>query len=262
MTKQEIIEMLDSTITANGQRAISGQSLNAALHALLDYNEPVDVKIEVDSELNKESVNPIANAAVFNAFDEVYKQFKDVIVIDLSLGGTNIRDAFTKYDLANRLNTPLSCLFKQNSTDKEYTLATLVVEGFDSSGENDGTDMYKMTFVLLGVFSKLSKNGEKYLPQYAWSADCFVGNNIVKAYMFMPESNMVQSLGDGTIYGIPNNEMVKKEQLRYDYLHLNKTYYVIDEGTLSQILIAARNTEGALCWFNIKDGAFDEVYSY
>lgn len=31
--------MLDSTITANGQRAISGQSLNAALHAILDLVE-------------------------------------------------------------------------------------------------------------------------------------------------------------------------------------------------------------------------------
>lgn len=254
--------MLDATISANGQRAISGQSLNAALRALLDYNEPVDVKIEVDSELNKESVNPIANAAVANAFEEVYKQLKDIIVVDLSLGGTNLRDTFKKYDLANRLNTPLSCLFKQNSTDKEYTLATLVVEGFDSSGENDGTYMYKMTFVLLGVFSKLSKDGAKYLPQYAWSADCFIGNSIVKAYMFMPSSNMIQSLGDGNIYSTPNSEVVKKEQLRYDYLHLNKTYYVIEDGTLSQVLIAARNTEGVLCWFNTKDGAFDKVYSY
>lgn len=39
MTTQEIREMLDSTITANGQRAISGQSLNAALHAILDLVE-------------------------------------------------------------------------------------------------------------------------------------------------------------------------------------------------------------------------------
>lgn len=36
MTTQEIREMLDSTITANGKREISGQSLNAALNAILD----------------------------------------------------------------------------------------------------------------------------------------------------------------------------------------------------------------------------------
>ena len=42
MTTQEIREMLDSTITANGQRAISGQSLNAALHAILDLVEDAE----------------------------------------------------------------------------------------------------------------------------------------------------------------------------------------------------------------------------
>lgn len=36
--------MLDSTITANGQRAISGQSLNAALHAILDLISEGDGK--------------------------------------------------------------------------------------------------------------------------------------------------------------------------------------------------------------------------
>lgn len=39
MTTQEIREMLDSTITANGARAISGKSLNAALNAILDLVE-------------------------------------------------------------------------------------------------------------------------------------------------------------------------------------------------------------------------------
>lgn len=39
MTTQEIREMLDSTITANGKREISGQSLNAALNAILDLVE-------------------------------------------------------------------------------------------------------------------------------------------------------------------------------------------------------------------------------
>ena len=50
MTTQEIREMLDSTITANGQRAISGQSLNAALHVILDFidEHKPDVEIEVD----------------------------------------------------------------------------------------------------------------------------------------------------------------------------------------------------------------------
>lgn len=39
MTTQEIREMLDSTITANGKREISGASLNAALNAILDLFE-------------------------------------------------------------------------------------------------------------------------------------------------------------------------------------------------------------------------------
>ena len=39
MTTQEIREMLDSTITANGKREISGSSLNAALNAILDLVE-------------------------------------------------------------------------------------------------------------------------------------------------------------------------------------------------------------------------------
>lgn len=39
MTVQEIREMLDSTITANGKREISGQSLNAALNAMVDVLE-------------------------------------------------------------------------------------------------------------------------------------------------------------------------------------------------------------------------------
>ena len=39
MTTQEIREMLDSTINSNGKREISGQSLNAALNAILDLVE-------------------------------------------------------------------------------------------------------------------------------------------------------------------------------------------------------------------------------
>lgn len=39
MTTQEIREMLDSTINSNNTRGISGQSLNAALHAILDLVE-------------------------------------------------------------------------------------------------------------------------------------------------------------------------------------------------------------------------------
>lgn len=41
MTTQEIREMLDSTITANGKREISGSSLNAVLHAIVDLIEQI-----------------------------------------------------------------------------------------------------------------------------------------------------------------------------------------------------------------------------
>lgn len=37
MTKTEILEMLDSTITSNGRGEISGKVLNLALHAIINY---------------------------------------------------------------------------------------------------------------------------------------------------------------------------------------------------------------------------------
>lgn len=36
MTKEELKEMIDSTIAANGERAITGQALNLALNAIID----------------------------------------------------------------------------------------------------------------------------------------------------------------------------------------------------------------------------------
>lgn len=273
MTKQEIIEMLDSTITANGQRAISGQSLNAALHALLEYNEPADVNIVVDGELNETSLNPIANAAVSSAIktlvegiEAVAENTKDFLTIDLSLGGTNIRDAFSKHELQNKQNTPLPCYVKLNTFDTDYLLATMVVESFNSSGDSDGSDMYKISFVSFGVNSKIVKSKKDgkttYFPMYAWSSDCFIGNSVVKSYIYTPSTNSVQCLGDGKVLNEALNEIVEEGRFSYDSLTFNKTYYVVKDSVLKQILVAVKNSNGTLSWYNTKDGLFELVKSY
>lgn len=273
MTKQEIIEMLDSTITANGQRAISGQSLNAALHALLEYNEPADVNIVVDGELDETSLNPISNAAVSSEvkklskeIEAVAKNTKDFLTIDLSLGGTNIRDVFSKHELQNKQNTPLPCYIKLNTFDTDYLLATMVVESFNSSGDSDGNDMYKISFVSFGVNSKIVKSKKDgkttYLPMYAWSADCFIGNSVVKSYIYTPSTNSVQSLGDGKVLNETLNEIVEDGRFSYDSLTFNKTYYVVKDSVLKQILVAVKNSNGLLNWYNTKDGLFELVKSY
>jgi hypothetical protein len=328
MTTQEIREMLDSTITANGKREISGQSLNASLNAMVDVlEEGIQPKISTDVVLDRNSNNPIANSAVATAIEDTSNAIKDVseaveevandievvansavrthtdlknsidglsndidsirkeigageiLMFDMSSGGTKLREYFTEYDLANKLDTPIACLVKFNSFEKA-TVATVVVEGFDASGRMDGTEMYKITFATLGFKTKATswydnEDGTTYyIPQYVWSANCLISGGQTKSYLYTPSTTIIQGLGDGTIYNIPQGALIYKHNLNYDKLQFGRTYYVFvrDESnpyvrTLDSILVSVElfDAESHLIgigWVNIKDGAFDVVHSW
>lgn len=86
MTTQEIREMLDSTITANGKREISGKSLNAALNAILDLVDSKDdgsaVTILIPDESNWEADNGNADLIANNisCFDALNNQTEPMLI--------------------------------------------------------------------------------------------------------------------------------------------------------------------------------------
>lgn len=242
MTTQEIREMLDSTITANGKRAISGQSLNTALHVILDFIEeytPDNTWVEVDQELRPDSPNPIANSTVTNALRTLVENAllkENLLMIDLRNGGAEIRSAFEKYNLANRLNTPISCLILED--DSRYSTSTMIVEGFDSSMAQDGTDTYKVNFLTFDFTTKVPFS-DVYMPKYAWSGSGVANNFTNKAYIYSPATNIIQSLGSGAVT-IPTLKTIFREDLSRDNMQVGNLYLAFDKEKVQEAKDAGR----------------------
>lgn len=243
MTKNEIREMINSTINSNGSRNISGKSLNIALNTILDYISNND-------------------AVVTKELDDLSSKVNSLIRIDLQSGGNALRDLFKTYDLQNKLNTPIACLIKENSFDTTYQVATMVVEGFSFSGWEKGSDMYKISFIINDCNSELLTDENLLHPKYVWSAECF-GYTKVKAYLYTPSSNMIQSLGISDVHKKPSNVIVEADNLKYANLLFENTYYVIEpiSRTIEAILVAMENYDGVITWYNIIDNALEERYT-
>ena len=99
MTTQEIREMLGSTITANGKREISGQSLNAALNAILDLVEQgvesrgfggsaITVLLPTDATYNADCQNTELIANNKACFEALKNQTEPMLIFLKYLGAT------------------------------------------------------------------------------------------------------------------------------------------------------------------------------
>ena len=88
MTATEIREMLDSTITSNGKREISGQSLNAALNAILDLVEngggfggsAITVLLPKDATFTEDAVNEELIANNKACFEALKNQTEPMLI--------------------------------------------------------------------------------------------------------------------------------------------------------------------------------------
>lgn len=227
MTTQEIREMLDSTINSNNTRGISGQSLNAALHVILDFIDE-GTPDNIDQELHSGSLNPIANSTVTNALKALAKSAllkEDFFMIDLRNGGAEIRSAFEKYNLANRLNTPIPCFILEDGS--YYAASTMIVEGFNSSLEQDGTDTYKVNFLTFDFTTKVPFDNV-YMPKYAWSGSGVANNFTNKAYLYSPATGIIQSLGSGAV-AIPTVKTIFKEDFSANNVQVGNLYCIFDK---------------------------------
>lgn len=99
MTTQEIREMLDSTITANGKREISGNSLNAVLNAILDLVEQggggsgfggsaITVLLPNDTSFDADCQNPDLIANNKACFEALKNQTEPMLIFLKYLGAT------------------------------------------------------------------------------------------------------------------------------------------------------------------------------
>lgn len=95
MTTQEIREMLDSTITANGKREISGSSLNAALNAILDLVEQggrgfggssITVLLPNDTTFDEDCQNAVLLANNKACFEALKNQTEPMLIFLKYLG--------------------------------------------------------------------------------------------------------------------------------------------------------------------------------
>jgi hypothetical protein len=99
MTTQEVREMLDSTITANGKKEISGQSLNAALNAILDLVEQegggsgfggsaITVLLPRDAYFEEDCLNPELIANNKACFEALKNQTEPMLIFLKPLGAS------------------------------------------------------------------------------------------------------------------------------------------------------------------------------
>ena len=141
-------------------------------------------------------------------------------------------------------------------------MATLVIEGFSFSGTQKGSDMYKLSFITHYCNSELLNEEGLLHPKYVWSSECF-GNTKVKAYLYTPSSNMLQSLGISDMHKKPSTVVIEKNRLNYENLLLENTYYVIDPllQDVELILVAMENPAGVITWYNVIDNHLEVRYT-
>lgn len=158
----------------------------------------------VDTALDPQSMNPIANSAVYRGIEDVKTLIPDMIIIGpLSKSGVLV-DAFKKYNLAKKVGTPLSCLIKEEGFEQSYTNAILTVEKYDNVG-------YRLNFVLLDAYSKADNENDM---EAIYTPDCVFwgGRNI--AYIYNQDTGYVFPLGKGNMQiDLSKGYVIGKESL-------------------------------------------------
>ena len=145
--------------------------------------------IEVDTTLDPQSKNPIANSAVYRGIEDVKTLIPDMIIIGpLSKSGVLV-DAFKEYNLAQKVGTPLSCLIKKEGFEQSYTNAILTVEKYDNVG-------YRLNFILLDAYSKAGNENDM---EAIYTPDCVLGGGRNIAYIYNQDTGFVFPLGKGNI---------------------------------------------------------------
>lgn len=156
--------------------------------------------IEVDTSLDPYSMNPIANSAVWygieRAKDDVEKMILNMVTIAPLSDGEAIKEAFSRYGLAKRLNTPIPCYIKENGFYEEYQSAILIVEDY-------GSDGYKLNFINISATSQFKfydENGveieDVFDPEWEWSPKCKLTNGVCDSYLIQ-DNGYVMHLGKG-----------------------------------------------------------------
>lgn len=215
MTTQEIREMLDSTITSNGKREISGQSLNSALQAILDV-------VQENEGGGDAPDTPGANT----------------ITIAPLTDAEAVKKAFDEHHLVDRLGRVTNCLIKVEASEPEYTEAMFIVEDFGENG-------YKLTFLSWAISSDLvgeSRDEAAYTPKVALNGmPCM-------AYLIQPNgyiiplgsSNVIladEELNESSDRPISNKAVFEALSLRYEVvtslpeLHYDSEGRVLDRTT-------------------------------
>lgn len=151
------------------------------LSSVIDY-------LVVDDQLDADSANPISNAAVTQAINAVGERILDLITIE-AYSSALMQEAFEKYNLATKLNTPISCLVKYNSTDTEYQSVFLVVEEY--------VDGHKLNFITFNATSYVEVDGSPD-PEWQWSPKCRLINGICDSYLIQ-SNGYVMHLGKGAL---------------------------------------------------------------
>lgn len=128
MTTQEIREMLDSTINSNNTRGISGQSLNAALNAILD----------LVSEKGTESVAGtliilLPNDEVADNLDAEFLAHNKAVFDALAAQTNSPLSVFMRYKGGNILSNPAMRI--RSNEDGSYDYAHIGFNGVDLFAE-------------------------------------------------------------------------------------------------------------------------------
>ena len=193
-----------------GEDAPNVETESIELTSTLEYVAGGSGDITIDTELSETSQNAIANATVTAELTKVSEELKKKLSVDVVIAPTNdaqvLMSAFKTYDLANKLNVPMQCLIKKERSDKDYMLATLIVEDYRSV--NAG---YRLTFSMYGNKAN-AMSGGKIDEQSVYSPDAQNVDNIL-SYLYNEQYGYVIPLGAGNLV-FPELENKVKEMLK------------------------------------------------
>lgn len=146
MTTQEVREMLDSTINSNNTRGISGQSLNAALNAILDLVEDGAMPSPVADTTTLTILLP--NDETADNANEEFIAYNKLVFDKLAAQTTSPISVFMRYNGGNILSNQVMRIranVAEDSSVESYDYALLAFSDVNVVAErcyrlyNDGT---------------------------------------------------------------------------------------------------------------------------
>lgn len=153
-------------------------------------------QVEVDTDFDTNSMNPIANGSVTRRFINVESKLKGItpmLTIAPLSGSGVIAKAFEELDLANRVGEAIPCLIKKDNFEKYYTQAVLTVESF-------GTEGYRLNFVIMNADSGATYSEEDgSWVEVFYKPDCVFGKGRTIVYSYNPQTGYVIPLGEGQV---------------------------------------------------------------